>query len=911
MTERIKVFLFYLLVTSIFFFPAFFGKVDIPTDIRNTVIYPWRYHSVDKKINTINLWKANFPTGKSVLDIDVLPNTASKLDAGIVIDKSLETYLPKLNNSRFYLGFSYKLVYDQDVNFDLYLVNRIDGKRLKLTPSFRPVVIAADETGIKIEWTEVRVVLNRLISNFKSVDDFNLYVLDITITNPDGKNPAKLYLKDLTLECEDYSKIQNAHNYYNKNVINQFVPFAEYFSDSIKRGKLPFWNNYIFAGTEFLSEPQLGYLHPLYFLTYFLLNHFTAHLLVTFISFLLCGFGAFLLARYWNLSFSASLLTGIVYMFHPFNATRCSYEYMPMISAVLPYLILCYEKHLNENNSLNKYFLFSALLMGLLFLSGHLQYVEYTLIFFLLFSVFRIFTSQKQDVKKITSLIGIIFIGFLISSCELIPFLQLYHNSFRTNIPDALLKANSIPLKAFLGLVYPFYKGEPTWAIYGIPNTDPTYIAYRNGFFRNYVYFGFLPFLFSICAFKSIIKNKLTLFFFLTIFFSIIVCTGSPLFLLVKDYIPGFKAIQNYKALLIYSYCVPFLSGIGFRILINYFSKIKTKQFLVTVILLLTTLDLIYCSSFCITWVDKNTYKPLSESGGLQFILNHEKKSKEPFRVLPITFYGTGKDFPENDVCEPDSLLPYKIESLSGYSSFIPKDFYNLFLYIKTKNPDLLYKNELINIFHNFNKIYPITQFDSKIFDLLNVKYFIVQNDVTVKSPKLFKVYEGDCKIYENRNSLPRAFVVTAPKVINSSKEIILELDKQDFNPRNEVILMTYPDGYKIKTTENKELAYEVQWLKYENDLLKVRVKVNQKSFLIIGNDLDENWKLKINNKWAKHYNANLVQRAVYLPKAGDYLVELKYFPKLFLLGIGISCFAVFVLVILVIYIWSRKRENI
>ena len=66
---------------------------------------------------------------------------------------------------------------------------------------------------------------------------------------------------------------------------------------------------------------------------------------------------------------------------------------------------------------------------------------------------------------------------------------------------------------------------------------------------------------------------------------------------------------------------------------------------------------------------------------------------------------------------------------------------------------------------------------------------------------------------------------------------------------------------------------------------------------------------MKINKKDDKHYQANLVQRAVYLPKAGNYTIEFYYFPKLFLVGLSITIVGLLILLVLSIYLYFKREK--
>ena len=94
----------------------------------------------------------------------------------------------------------------------------------------------------------------------------------------------------------------------------------------------------------------------------------------------------------------------------------------------------------------------------------------------------------------------------------------------------------------------------------------------------------------------------------------------------------------------------------------------------------------------------------------------------------------------------------------------------------------------------------------------------------------------------------------------------------------------------------------------YTPNKITINVKVSKPGFLVLGNNLNDNWKVKVNGSETEHVQANLVQRAVYLPKAGNYLVEFYYYPKLFLIGGFITSFALIVLGLLVMLLNKKAK---
>ena len=916
------------LISVIYLFPFFIGKIDTPVDVRDVLMYPWRYHAVDEKIERINLWSP----ANNTYSLKVSPNTTFRQAFGLDIKDSTAK---KNNDSNFYLTFDFKINGDNNskLDFGINFINKLT-KRLYV-PGYAVSPILEDG-GKQTSWYKAYLNINSLLKDISSTRELNNFEVILTAKTNSKDKISYLNIKEMKLVLEDFSKVVKVHDYYINDLIQVFTPFREFYSGSIKKLCLPFWNNFIFTGTEFLAEPQLGYFHPIYFLCYFLFDHFTAHAVVTFISLVLSGLGAFFLARYWKLDHAASLFTAVVYMFHPFNATWFSYELMLMNSAAIPFLLLSYEKNLAQPKFFNKYLLISPLLLALIFLSGHLQFMYYTFILFFLFTLFKFLFDYKSFKRHIFSILFVSLFGIIISSIVLIPFFPLFLNSHRVSNTIEFIRTNSFPLKALLGLFFPFYGGYLGGTHSENQNLSPEYIG---GFLNNYVYFGLLPLLFFILSLRKLFSDKLVAFFCFLIILSFLICTGSPIYFLVKDILPGFKQMQHFRFLQLYSYSVPFLAGIGFQLFLNNSSFVKenTKKIIVYFIFLITIIDLMYYSSFFITWSDRKSYKPLPNNGALKFLVDKTKESKEPFRILSFAIDKVGETRLKVNIAQPNTLLPYGLEDVSGCSSFIPKDIFNLFVYMQTKDLNKLYTKEKLDLFANPNLPFPIYNFKSKILNLLNVKYFMVPSVITIDPQYATKVYEGDCSIYENKNYLPRVFFVENYKVIKDPKDIIVELDNSNFDPRKEIILkeeISFTAGgagreascrgvvtTPLQVTKlwrvpegdrpcSKRGSEQVNFINYDLNKIILHAKTDMPGFLVLGNNLNNNWKVKVNGKEAKHIQANLVQRAVYLPKAGNYLIEFYYYPKLFLIGAFITSFALIVLGLLALFLNKKIKTK-
>lgn len=928
LNETFIAFAFVLIITITFLFPAFLGKVECPVDIRNYYYYPWKYHTTDKHLIKQDLTRVNLEE-VSNSDKDSNGNNKQKvykLDPlsrkEILLNLNIDDFKNIIisNNFNYYLCFEFlpSVNKNEQLNFGVYVSDK--NKNVANLPfSAFPVKTNGEEAGSK--WHFAKANLNFVLDEIKSFEklkDFNIYI----VVQNSGKAPSSLTLNNVKVISEDFSNLKSkaVHNYFLEDLILWFTPARESFSNSLKKGKIPFWNNYILSGTEFIAEPQVGFFNPIYFLAYFLFDHFTAHSIILIIFFILNGIGSYMLARHWKFTFQASLLTSLVYMFNPYLLCWFGYEHTLMCNSILPFLLLFYDKSINEKKILNPYLIYASALAGLLFLSGHLQVVYYSLFFLGMYAIFKFLISsgsfKEKCLNQIPVFIFIVLFGLAIGSIVLIQFFPLLSNSHRLPLSEEYLRGASCTLEALKGLIYPYYKGKISWLLTDRYSLDPAYMNYKNRFFKNYYYFGVLPFLISLFAFRVTSKNKLVPFFYFSICFSILCSSFPDFYLLIRNLIPGFSLLQNTRFLEIYSYSVPFLAGIGFMSLFECLPKInlKTKKILTSLILIISAIDLIYFSSFYVTWSERGDYKPVHRGGVIEFLQKEKESSKEPFRVLSVESpYNIGFGLKPTS-SKPNFLLPYGIEEINGYSSFLPKDFYWLFMYVKTKNRNILYAKEDKLLNKNTNIVYPFPEYKDKILDLLNVKYFLTSSDFSLDSTDAVKLFDGDSRLWLNKNYLPRAFISSSYELVPNKSDLIVKLNSDEFNPCETVLFNSIDNKTKIilhKFSQSDEnVESKIDFEKYENENIILNVKTNKAGILVLGNNLNDNWRVKVNNIPQDILKVNLVQAGVLLSEAGDYKVEYYYYPKRFYIGLGATIGAFLILLTILGFISCKSKKR-
>jgi hypothetical protein len=163
-------------------------------------------------------------------------------------------------------------------------------------------------------------------------------------------------------------------------------------------------------------------------------------------------------------------------------------------------------------------------------------------------------------------------------------------------------------------------------------------------------------------------------------------------------------------------------------------------------------------------------------------------------------------------------------------------------------------------------------------------------------------VHSGDVKIYENLDSLPRAFVVRRARVLDD-EAAIAAMRHPTFRPEQEVILAA--GGQEVWPLDAGS-EDEVEILSYEPEHIVISAELAEEGYLVLTDAYYPGWRAIVDGLETPIYRANLLFRAVYLP-AGKHRVEFIYDPLSFKLGAAISLATLLGLVVGVVW-WSSCR---
>lgn len=195
---------------------------------------------------------------------------------------------------------------------------------------------------------------------------------------------------------------------------------------------------------------------------------------------------------------------------------------------------------------------------------------------------------------------------------------------------------------------------------------------------------------------------------------------------------------------------------------------------------------------------------------------------------------------------------------------------------------------------------YHISKNNLKVLDMLNTKYFIVNDNDNKAVAQL------------NTNALGNAWFVNNIKWVNNADEEILALN--DFNPKKDAIIdkrfKNLLSGFEPSQLDSSS---KISLLEYLPNYLKYKSITNKKSLAIFSEIYYPNgWNAYIDGKKTEYFRVNYILRAMLVPP-GEHIIEFKFHPDLYFKGENVelvSSSIVLLLVVLSIVFYFKKKIN-
>jgi hypothetical protein len=677
-------------------------------------------------------------------------------------------------------------------------------------------------------------------------------------------------------------------NFLITDPVRQQYPWKELTIASEKKIEMPLWNPYNFAGTPLLANFQSG---SFYFLNilFWIVSFSTAWNLIVILGPLLSAI--FLYSYLDNLKLIkwASLLGAITFSFSGFFVAWMEWGNITHVTLWLPLVLLSIDKIVSKaENKKNTVWIFIYLFSLIsAFFAGHLQFFFYLFIisWIYLFAKILKLKERKKIILKflITNLLFIIATSFQwIPTFQFILLSARNADGFGVNNPGWF-----IPWQHLIQFVAPDFFGNPSTLNY--------WGEWNYGEFVGYV--GIIPLIFAMFGMFYRKDKKTLLFgsiFFVSLIFALPNFVSKIPFLL---HVPFVETSQPTRLLFLVDFSLAVLAALGFdyytkekkRIVIPllfvglitgciwvfamlnqnsssnfivaknnlklpsvilfasavllllglFFKKlnIKFNKIIYTAIILLTMFDLFRFGWKFIPFAKADYLFPQTK------IISFLQKQRGHFRIMSA----------DSRIFPPNFPSIYRIESIDGYDPLYIRRYGELIAAIERNKPD-------INTPFGFNRIITPHNYDSRIMDLLGVKY--VLSLAPLNSSKLSKVLqEGQTIVYENKKVLPRVFFVKNIKLSENKEESV------------KILFDSSIDLSQTGIVENEKERVSTDWsvgssqiIRYGGNEVVIDTENKDAGFLVLTDSFYPTWKAFVDNKPVKIFITDYNFRGIVVP---------------------------------------------
>lgn len=676
------------------------------------------------------------------------------------------------------------------------------------------------------------------------------------------------------------------------DLIDFNFPQRAFYAENLKAGKIPIWTQNQSNGFPFLAEAQTGVFYPINLIFFYLLPTPIAFNMAIVASFFILGIGTFLFLKEEGLSDTASLFGGITVTFAGFFITQLKHVQLLESAAFLPWVFLFTLKIIKFQKL--KFAVFLSLAIAFSFLAGHLP-TSYAIVIFAGFYFFlRIrdqFSKSGESLKPIYIFSLGIVLAILTVGIQILPTLEMIPNSTRgISFSSAGSSANYKPSQ-LLTFINPFVFGDPS---------QGTYQPGHPSFWENTGYYGLIALVLALYSF--FIKKNAGIYkiLFLLSFFIVI---GWPdwLFKTLWDFIPGLSLTRiPSRFLLFVDFFGVILAAFAFDKIVR--KKFKYKNFIIIAIILVGFLDLYI--NFGGYNGQINAQKVMQIPSSALFL----KKDSDYFRITNLLQGAVYSTISTKQAHGWRTLNNYYL----WFKEFLPATTNSLF-----DVKSIHFPNEYSGSFSlgRRSQLSSLTSADGvknlnagKILGVQNVKYIISPLPLDATGSSNFKKVFEESKnntnvlIYENKEFLPRAYIVPTAKVLPEAS-IVPYMTSDQFDPKSVVILEKdiNPASQPVKNPK-----YNVQTIMSNDNKIELKITSNSSGILVLTDTYYPGWLAKIDGNTVEILRANYAFRAVVI-SPGDHDIVFEYKPKSFYAGIVVTALALtFDFGVLVFYLQRR-----
>ncbi|OGG04220.1 hypothetical protein A2Z33_03660 [Candidatus Gottesmanbacteria bacterium RBG_16_52_11] len=722
-----------------------------------------------------------------------------------------------------------------------------------------------------------------------------------------------------------------------------YYPLRSLAVGQLKDGRLPLWNPYNFSGNTLLATYQSAVFHPMSFL-FFLLPQIDAWSVIVILQPLLtCWFTYLFLRRF--LPVRSGIFGAVVFALSGFMIVWWEESFMAGYSAlVLPLALFAFEKWREEGSRRWLVLLTGAFVWSIL--SGWFQMTFYLTAALTAWAVYR------SRMRGFIIAAGCFMLSVFLCGIHLVPAFEAYRESAR-GTTDARFLFDGYLLKPehLVTFLVPDYFGSPA-----------TYTYFGNGFYyERVVWFGIIPLmlaLYELVRWKSLARKERFFGIMFLVCLSLGLSLPTTFFLLYQLKLPLLSVIIPSRIFYLSTFAGVVLSAFGMErflrerriedVLITYaiFGTALTVAWYVPVTMvreftgrmveaeIMTRSLMIPTVSFGIglfsMWLYANLkrFTPLlygilllvTVAGSLVFANKYLYFSERRFiypetpvmeKIREMAGFNRFWSFGRGYTIENNFATMHRLQSPEGYDSFYIRRYGEL-LHAAANggqySAEIPRADALIPQAEHIGSV-PENHYRWRLLNLLGVKYIagatspLPEFAAADPDPALLQPVwrDREYSIWENREALPRAYLVGEVRNITGDQKILDFL----FDPNTDLRKQAVLEGYGGMGSGSGGTA---EITRFEPNDVTVSTVATQGSILILSDAYYPGWRAEVDGKPTKLYRANYAFRGVEVP-AGTHTVTFLYRPVAWTIGLALSGTGI-LLSGVTLYLYSRRRRD-
>ena len=703
-------------------------------------------------------------------------------------------------------------------------------------------------------------------------------------------------------------------------------PIRYFLGQTFNQGAIPYWAPHANGGMPFMAAFHPGVFYPPSLL--FFLNDTTYALNLFYVlHFIVLGVFTFLLARSWNLSFTAALCCGVTGMLSGFIVATTLLSNFFIAAVWLPMVFWMFHQFQTRKHM--GYFIGLVIaiatqtlaacpeinIMTMLLLYGHSLY-------------FLPRAPGFSGIVRMTFSLGLaVILALSLSAFQLIPTAKLVSHSFRDG-GLSYEQHTGWSLEPFKLLSFAW---SPDYNEYleskltpGPPSTSNLKAQVNSKMisgFLHTLYMGLLGLVFVLMGF--VFRREKPIGFWLVIFlFGIFLALGkyNPLYKLIFYGIPPLDLFRYPQKYIYISYfAVVFLTGYGLDLLIRYTRERKIKFFQVLTVLIFLGGSLIALSLWKPYLSPVYALVLLGAFGAAYFLFYFGKMKASWFGALVLLMILV--DLSIKDIQFLPLIDKKYYEEKPVVTNLMKDSFGRHRIYsgkIEKKPTQFMYPNAptpLAGIIASKEQLYPylgmvyglehvngfpglaLERKDNilwmaifmksqperrkRILSRSNVKYWIDGDRPTPYQDEYPFVLPDRLKVL--KDALPRAYLVPDMRIPEEGDHPLNVYYGESFEPLKEVVLDQAVDFKKSSSFDGT-----VEQVAYQPNRVTVKTSQEGNGFLVLMDAYFPGWTVKVDGKEQPILKANHFYRAVQL-SPGKHTLEFEYFPEGFKRGLMVS----------------------